>query len=211
MASYLGDYSGRSSNPDKKFIRAVKSFLGQTYENCELIIVADGCDKTEKIYNENFKDIEKIKFIKIDKQPVYGAEIRNAGIELADGEIISYLDNDDVIGKKHLELIISEWDDEIDMMYYDDYLVMSPDFKKLHQRIVETRYGSIGTSSITHRNFNDEKFKQVKNNLKWGTGYGHDFLFLSNLIVNGFMFKKLSKPSQYLVCHYGSGENGGDF
>ena len=202
FSGYLGDYQGRSSNPNKKFIRAVKSFLGQTYENCELIIVADGCDETEKIYNEHFKDIEKIKFIKIDKQPVYGAEIRNAGIEIANGEIISYLDNDDALGKEHIELIMSEWDDDIDLMYYDDYLVMSPDFKKLHQRIVETRYGSIGTSSITHRNVDY---------LRWSVGYGHDWVFLMTAIVRGMMFKKLSKPSQYLVAHWGSGNSRGDF
>jgi glycosyltransferase involved in cell wall biosynthesis len=202
MASYLGDYPGRSSNPDKKFIRAVKSFLTQSYENCELIIVADGCDKTEEIYNKFFKKVENIKFIKIDKQPVYGAEIRNAGIDIADGEIISYLDNDDAIGKKHLELIMSEWNDGVDLMYYDDFLVMSPDFKKLHQRIVETRYGSIGTSSITHRNVDY---------LRWSEGYGHDWIFLMTAIVRGMRFKKLSKPSQYLVAHWGGGEQKGDF
>lgn len=211
MASYLGNYPGRTTNPEQKFVRAVKSFISQTYQNKELIIVADGCDVTEQLYNEHFSTFDNIKFIKIPKQPIYGGEIRNAGIDIASGEIISYLDNDDVLGKSHLEIIMSEFTDDVDMLYYDDYLVMSPNFKKLHMRLNETRYGSIGTSSITHRNFNDEKFKQVKNNLKWGTGYGHDFLFLSNLIVNGFMFKKLSKPSQYLVCHYGSGENGGDF
>lgn len=202
MASFLGEYSGRASNPDKKFIRAVKSFLSQTYENCELIIVADGCDKTEKIYNENFKDIKKIRFIKIDKQPVYGAEIRNAGIEIADGEIISYLDNDDALGKKHLELVMSEWNDDVDMMYYDDFLVMSSDFKKLHQRTVETRYGSIGTSSFTHRNVDY---------LRWSEGYGHDWVFLMSAIVRGMRFKKLSKPSQYLVAHWGGGDKKGDF
>ena len=51
MASYLGEYPGRTSNPEPKFIRAVKSFLSQTYENKELIICADGCDRTVEIYN----------------------------------------------------------------------------------------------------------------------------------------------------------------
>ena len=161
MASYLGDYPGRTSNPEQKFIRAVKSFLSQTYENKELIIVADGCDVTERLYNENFSTIENIKFIKIPKQPIYGGEIRNAGIDIATGEIISYLDNDDVLGKTHLATIMNEFTDDIDLMYYDDYLVLSPDFKKLHLRLNETRYGSIGTSSITHKNFNDEKFREL--------------------------------------------------
>jgi len=211
MASYLGNYPGRTTNPEQKFVRAVKSFISQTYQNKELIIVADGCDVTEQLYNEHFSTFDNIKFIKIPKQPIYGGEIRNAGIDIASGEIISYLDNDDVLGKSHLEIIMSEFTDDVDMLYYDDYLVMSPNFKKLHMRLNETRYGSIGTSSITHRNFNDEKFNDVRNNLKWIDGYAHDWIYIMSLIINGFIFKKMSKPSQYLVCHYGGGSIRGDF
>lgn len=211
MASYLGDYPGRTSNPEPKFIRAVKSFLSQTYENKELVICADGCDRTEQIYNEQFSQFDNIKFVKIPKQPIYGGEVRNAAINIASGEIISYLDNDDVIGKTHLQIIMDEFSDDVDLVYYDDYLVMSPDFKKLHLRLNETRYGSIGTSSITHRSFNDEKFTNVKSNLKWDTGYGHDWLFLMRLIINGFQLKKLNKSPQYLVCHWGGPNQRGDF
>lgn len=211
MASYLGNYAGRTTNPEQKFIRAVKSFVSQTYENKELIIVADGCYTTEKLYREHFAAYDNIKFVIIPKQPIYGGEIRNAGLNVASGEIISYLDNDDVLGKNHLEIIMGEFTDDIDLMYYDDYLVMSSDFKKLHQRLNETRYSNIGTSSITHRNFNDEKFKDVRNRLGWTTGYGHDWCFVMSLIVNGFQFKKMNKSSQYLVAHWGGGNQRGDF
>lgn len=211
MASYLGDYPGRTSNPEPKFIRAVKSFLVQTYENKELIICADGCDRTEQIYNEQFSQFDNIKFVKVPKQPVYGGEVRNAGINIATGEIISYLDNDDILGKQHLQIIMDEFTNDVDMVYYDDYLVIDSSFKKLHMRLNETRYGSIGTSSITHRSFNDEKFSNIKNLLGWRTGYGHDWIFIMSLIVNGFQFKKMIKPSQYLVCHWGGPNQRGDF
>lgn len=202
MASYLGEYPGRSSNPDKKYMRAVKSFLSQTYQNKELIIVADGCDLTEKIYNEHFSKFDNIKLIKIPKQPIYGGNTRNAGLNIATGEIISYLDNDDVIGKNHLEIIMSQFTDDVDLVYYDDYLVMSPDFKKLHQRLNETRYGSIGTSSISHKNVDY---------LKWTDGYGHDWVFIMCAIVRGMQFKKLEKAPQYLVAHWGGSSQRGDF
>lgn len=209
MASYMGDYPNRASDIDKKFLRAVKSFINQTYENKELIIIADGCDKTEELYNKYFTKLGIIKFHKIPKQPLYGGLIRSKGIELAEGDVICYLDNDDVFGKNHLEIIMSQFTDDIDMVFYDDYLVMSADFKKLHRRINETRYGSIGTSSIAHRNLKDDKFKHMTK--WWSDGYGHDWVFVMNLITNGLQFKKLEKPPQYLVCRYGSGQNGGDF
>lgn len=202
MASYLGNYPNRCSNPEKKFIRAVRSFLSQTYENKELIIVADGCDMTEVLYKQFFINEKNIKFIKIPKQPIYSGECRNAGFPLADGEIISYLDNDDVIGKRHLEIIMEEFTDDVDLVYYDDFLVQSADFKKLYRRNNKLAYGSIGTSSITHRN-NDW--------LRWNQGYGHDFIFLMRAVINGMRFKKLNQPSQYLVAHFGSGANRGDF
>lgn len=201
MASYLGDLLGKRNNPDKKYVRAVKSFLSQTYENKELIIVADGCDLTKRIYEKMFSQLDNVKLVYIQKQEIYSGECRNAGLRIATGEIISYLDNDDVIGKKHLEIIMEQFTDDVDLVYYDDYLVMSKDFKTLQKRIVETRYGSIGTSSISHKNADW---------LRWGSGYGHDHNFILNAIINGMQFKKLDKVPQYLVAHWG-GEGKGDF
>lgn len=209
MASYMGDYPNRASNIEQKFLRSVKSFINQTYKNKELIIIADGCDKTEELYNKYFTKLSFIKFFKVPKQPLYGGLIRNKGIELADGDVICYLDNDDVFGKNHLEIIMDQFTDDVDMVFYDDYLVKSSDFKKLHKRINETRYGAIGTSSIAHRNLKNDNFKHI--NHWWTDGYGHDWVFVMKLITNGLHFKKLEKTPQYLVCRYGSGVNKGDF
>lgn len=212
MASYLGQYPGRASNPEDKFIRAVKSFITQTYENKELIIVSDGCELTTFLYENMFKKFNNIKCVSIPKQPIYSGECRNAGLRIAEGEIVVYLDNDDLLGKTHIQTIVEQFNDEFDLVYYDDYLVKSHDFKQLEKRIVETRYGSIGTSSISHINFYHdkykEKFKDVINKLQWSNGYGHDYVFLSSLIVNGMQFKKLDKSPQYLVAHWGGSERG---
>lgn len=202
MASYLGDYPGRASEPEKKFARAVKSFLTQTYEDKELIIVSDGCDVTERLYEFNFKKYDNIKLVRIEKQPIYSGDCRNAGLEIASGEVITYLDNDDLIGKKHLETIMEQFTDDVDFVYYDDYLVLSNDFKKLHKRYVEPRYGSIGTSSISHKK---------KDWLKWQNGYGHDWVFVMRSLTRGLKFKKLEKPPQYLVAHWGGSNQKGDF
>lgn len=209
MASYLGNYPNRASNPEQKFLRAIKSFLTQSYENKELIIVADGCNITKQLYESNLQKFDNIKFVFIPKQPIYSGECRNAGLRIASGDIIMYLDNDDILGKNHIKTIVEQFTDDVDLVYYDDYLVHSPDFKKLEKRLVETRYGSIGTSSISHKNLNNDKYKHIK--YWWCDGYGHDFVFLSRLIINGLQFKKLEKSPEYLVCHWGGGPNRGDF
>ena len=46
---------------------------------------------------------------------------------------------------------MNEFTDDVDLVYYNDFLVQSTNFKKLYKRINSLNYGSIGTSSITHR------------------------------------------------------------
>jgi glycosyltransferase involved in cell wall biosynthesis len=201
MASYLLPYPGSATNRDKKFIRAVNSFKKQTYSSKELIIVADGCPLTVELYRKYFSNDENIKLIQIPKQQLYSGEMRNAGFQIAQGEIISYLDSDDVLGPNHLQIIVEQFDsNKYDLVYYDDYMVLDSTFKKMYLRIVEPRWASIGTSSISHKNL-----KEL--NGSWSTGYGHDFLFVFKLVSMGLRFKKLKDMPQYIVAHY----NGGDY
>jgi glycosyltransferase involved in cell wall biosynthesis len=202
MASYLQHYPGCAKNSDKKFIRAVNSFKKQTYTNSELIIVSDGCQLTNAIYEQYFANDENIKLIRANKYPTYGG-LRQEGLKIATGEIILYVDADDMIGKTHIETVVNQFSQDVDMVYYDDYLVMSSDFKQLFTREVEPRWGSIGTSSIAHRNFYTERYDWMVTKPKWNNGYSHDFYFILELAGKGMQFKKLTKTPSYLVCHYG--------
>lgn len=194
MASFLSPYPGGATNRDKKFIRAVNSFRKQTYQNKELIIVSDGCQLTIDLYNKYFSNDTNIKLISIPKQPLYG-NMRNVGLDLAEGDIISYLDTDDILGPNHLKIIVEGFDDNVDFIYYNDLMVLDDTFKKFYLRIVEPRWASIGTSSISHKNL--EIVKGC-----WSIGYGHDWIFLLKLVSLGLRFKKLNKNSEYLVAHY---------
>ena len=194
MASFLLPYPGSATNRDKKFVRAVNSFKKQTYQNKELIIVSDGCPLTVELYNRFFNNDDNIKLIQIPKQELYSGEMRNVAFKIADGDIISYLDSDDILGKNHLQIIVDGFDlDKYDMVYYDDLMVLDSTFKRFYNRIVEPRWASIGTSSISHK-------KDI--NVSWSTGYGHDFIFMMKLASAGLRFKKLESGSEYIVCHY---------
>lgn len=197
MASFLG--MPQRTQLDAKFKRAVNSFLKQNFQDKELIIVADGCEKTMQIYNENFSQHQNIKLIPIPKQPLYSGIMRNIAYEVAEGDIITYLDADDVIGKNHIDSILDQFNPELDWVYYDDYMTLDATFQKLHVRKVEPRYASIGTSSITHKH---PKFMKNGEWLKWKDGYGHDFCFVMKLASLGTKFKKLEKMPEYIVCHY---------
>jgi glycosyltransferase involved in cell wall biosynthesis len=115
MQSFLEDYPYSRSEPERKFIRAVYSVIGQTNPNWELVIVADGCSITERLYNEHFKSYENILFEKIDKPDcskmyskkdgnvTFRGTPRKKGVEMASGDWICYLDSDDIFTRDAIE------------------------------------------------------------------------------------------------------------
>lgn len=79
-------------------VRAIRSALGQTYPNTEIVIIDDvSTDGTVEILNKEFKDeIEKGKMRIIRNEKILGqAGNRNLSLEISKGELISYLDDDD--------------------------------------------------------------------------------------------------------------------
>lgn len=204
MASFLGDYPGAAKNRDKKIVRAVNSFLNQTWKGeKELIIVGDGCQKTKEIYEQNWKDNKEVIYFGSPKQVLYSGGIRTIGLKIATGDIICYIDNDDVLGKTHIETIVNQFTDDVDWVYYDDFLVLDKEFTKFQKRYVDPRWSSIGTSSISHRN---PKTCKKLENIEWFSGYGHDFVFVLKLASTGAKFKKLDSCPQYIVCHTGNSD-----
>jgi glycosyltransferase involved in cell wall biosynthesis len=193
MASYLGQYNGCASNRVEKFKRAVDSFIYQTYSNCELIIVSDGCDITENIYNDIYFKYDNITFEKIEKDVLFGGETRNKGIELSSGDWICYLDSDDFLSKDHLQLISGQIIDDFDWYFSDDYLVTeyqdSDQFKCiLRENLLQP--DRIGTSSIIHKR---------DLNVFWGSGYAHDWRFIYELFQKTNRVNKI--VARYNVCH----------
>lgn len=124
MQSFLGEYPGSRSNADKKFLRAVKSFINQDNKNSELIIVSDGCNITHDLYFKHFKTEDRIKYAFIDKDTpkmyegskenyYYRGFPRQIGIEMATGDIIAYMDSDDFILVNAADSIVNYWKNAI--------------------------------------------------------------------------------------------------
>ena len=86
-------------------VRAIESVLGQSFKDFELIIVDDGStDNTSKL-NQSIND-RRISFVQIDHRGVSAA--RNKAISLAGGDLIAYLDTDNVWHADFLEVMILE-------------------------------------------------------------------------------------------------------
>ncbi len=75
--------------------KAIESVLAQTYENFELILINDmSSDNSMQILNE-FKPHPKVTVLASSTNNGIGAT-RNAGIQVATGDYISFLDQDDI-------------------------------------------------------------------------------------------------------------------
>ena len=74
IPSYLGDYRTAAADRDKKIVRAVNSVLSQTFQDFEIIVIADGCEKTVEIMS-GFKD-KRIRTFLMPKQPVWTGRLR---------------------------------------------------------------------------------------------------------------------------------------
>ena len=94
---------------------AIKSVLNQTYTDFELIIVDDSStDKRYNLLNDITNTISCMKYIRLEPGSKEflgygcGALTRNKGLEVANGEYIAFLDDDDVWMPNKLELQIKE-------------------------------------------------------------------------------------------------------
>jgi glycosyltransferase involved in cell wall biosynthesis len=188
MASFLGTYPNSAKDRDKKIIRAVNSVLDQTYNDLELIVVADGCQKTIDLLKE-YED-PRIRVFLIPKARMWSGEPRNTGIDNARGEFIVYLDVDDVWGENHLKSLANALN-EYDWVWFDDNRYI-PKTDQWYQNSCDvTKIGRCGTSNICHKR---------ELNVHWDhPGYAHDYYFIEQL-RNYKNFGKVN-AGEYFVCH----------
>lgn len=194
--SYLGDYPNAAKDRDRKFVRMINSVMAQTFQDFELIIVSDGCEKTIKICEPYFNEYyPKIKLFGIPKQKIWSGAVRNTGISKAQGDIITYIDTDDIIGENHLKIIDANFD-TCDWAYADHYIWNAHQEKFVPYRTNIDVHGQCGTSSISHR--------RSLNAFWLNNSYSHDFDFINTLKSLSKNYKKM-QPTQYKVCHTPNG------
>ena len=109
-------------NTEKYLPRCVKSILGQTYYNLELLLVDDGStDRSGQVCEDYAAMDSRVKVICKNNGGVSSA--RNAGIDNAKGEFIVFVDSDDWIDKNALEYLmnaVQKEKTEIVMMSFDN-------------------------------------------------------------------------------------------
>lgn len=93
-------------NSETYIERSIKSILNQTHYNLELIIINDGSkDNTNIIVEEMMRKDSRIVYFEIENSG--SAVARNIGLENATGDYLSFVDSDDYIDEKMVEILLT--------------------------------------------------------------------------------------------------------
>lgn len=88
-------------NRSTYILEAITSSLGQTHNNCEIIIIDDGSTENTKAFISQYLSNPKIKYFFQKNSGVSSA--RNKGLKESTGKYIQFLDSDDLISNKKIE------------------------------------------------------------------------------------------------------------
>lgn len=119
-------------NVEKYLRRCIDSIIGQNYDNMEIILVDDGStDSSGKICDDYGRSDTRIIVIHKDNGGLSSA--RNAGIKIATGEYLCFVDSDDYVDKNILQKLISTaLKNDADMCLCDfEYVYENADICKL--------------------------------------------------------------------------------
>ena len=197
MASYLEPYKHQAKNPGDKLVRAISSAL--TQEDFELIVVADGCDKTVDIVRYEFHRETNITLLKTKPRKIKGkrnagaASIpRNAGLQNAKGLYAIYLDSDDMYRDDYLRDLQLNMTDNDWYWFNDLSWNRTTNRFDLHHCDINIQ-GQCGTSNVCH------KLEMMAWWSKTPT-YLHDWIFINTLKSISSDYKFLDVVG-YEICH----------
>lgn len=99
-------------NVEKYIARCIESILNQTHNHLELILVNDGSpDRSGEICDEYALKDDRIKVFHTPNRGVSHA--RNTGLEHASGEYLLFVDSDDWVEDKHIEMLLPIDDEDL--------------------------------------------------------------------------------------------------
>jgi teichuronic acid biosynthesis glycosyltransferase TuaG len=139
-------------NAEKYIGQSIQSVLAQTYPNYELIVVDDGSTDSTAQVVRSFHE-RRIHYLHKPNNGLPSA--RNTGIQAAKGELVAFLDSDDLWMERKLELQVDAFEREAADIIYCDGFVFHDD-KSMDESV---RFGGPGTHMRFGRIAGDEMFK----------------------------------------------------
>lgn len=208
-------------NVEKYLPKCIESIINQTYKNLEIILVDDGSpDNCAKICDEYAKKDNRIKVIHKPNGGVSSA--RNAGLDIATGEYIGFVDPDDFIAPEMYEQMLEAIKTANADLAICGYDYFDEDGNLDKKRLYEIRETEILTRKEVIRRFSDmpptirhgvvnKLFKSELLSLKFKEGLhsSEDVLFLNEYAQKIKNACFIHKPFYKNTVRQGSATHGG--
>ena len=175
---------------EKYLCKCVDSILSQTYKNIEVILVDDGSpDLCGKICDSYLKKDNRVKVIHKSNGGLSSA--RNAGIEIAKGEYIGFVDADDYIDSRMYEILHSAITKEsadmavCELVMVDEFGKYIEEKKELHNDIItgNEKYNIMFLKWHFIVAWNKLYSRHIFDNLKYEVGKIHEDEFIIHKIL----------------------------
>ena len=178
-------------NTENQIRYCLDSILNQAYKNLEIIVVDDGTkDNAGNIAEEYSKKDDRIIVIHQENQGLSAA--RNAGLSVATGDYISFVDSDDVLKIDFYEYMI-------DVLKKENYPeIVQASFLRIDEDNIEN------VENILEENEPEEEIKTMSNIEALEKLYGADQLEYVKFVV---VWNKIYKKELYSSLRFPKGRN----
>lgn len=181
-------------NAEKYVEETIKSIIDQTLKNIEIILVNDGSTDGSKQICEKYLNLDK-RIILINKENGGLADARNAGLKIASGKYIMFIDADDLYEPDSCEHMYKTIEETNSDYVIGNYQMMDDDGKKWNNVAFD-----IDVYDEMELDLNDHKKSFfVMNSTVWNKIYNRKFL-----VNNDISFKvKFPAEDTYftLMCY----------
>lgn len=165
---------------EKYLEKCVKSILAQTYKNIEVILIDDGSPDYCPIICDNYEEKDD-RVIAIHKRNGGLSDARNAGMAIAKGEFICFVDGDDYVSEDFCELLLSA------------VLKSNADMAICNYLVVDENGNSIQDKNI-HLPIKDECISSQKFIKEYCGKYGWYYVIACNKIYKRKLFENVKYP-----------------
>lgn len=192
-------------NVEKYLRKCVDSLINQTYKNLEIILVDDGSpDNCPKICDEYAKQDSRIKVIHKENGGL--SDARNAGMNIATGEYISFIDSDDWIKSEMIEEMYNRMIEDNSDLVSSGVLWVDVDGTEIRTATVSENC-VLNTEQAMKELINDGKLKQhvwnklykadLIKNIPFDKGKYHEDVFWSYKVIGEAERISIEKNSYY--------------
>lgn len=176
--------------------RCLRSVLGQTHQNFEIIVINDGStDETAEIIDRIAKTDERM--VVIHKENTGVSDTRNRGLEIAHGAYIGFVDGDDEVYPDMFEFLLSNAKKHHADISHCGFELVNPDrtipINGTGQRVIQTRNEAL-VSLLQGKLFEPSSCNKLyRREILEAVRYPVDIRINEDLLFNVEAFKKCER------------------